>query len=82
MILVSMCCCSSTAKCQVQVYSGRGSGQVRTKEESRGLDKRLVWLELVTAWIQRLRIMSIDPLRRFWSRGEDGDRDGDGRERE
>jgi len=28
------------------------SGRRRTKEEHRGLDKRLVWLELVTAWIQ------------------------------
>jgi len=52
------------------------------KEESRGLDKRLVWLELVTVWIQRLRITSIDPLRRFWSRGEDRDRDRDGQEQE
>jgi len=54
----------------------------RTKEESRGLDKRLVWPELVTAWIQRLRAMSVDPLHRFWSRGEDRDRDGDGQEQE
>ena len=44
------------------------SGRKRTKEESRGLDKRLVRLELVTTWIQRLRITSIDPLRRFRSR--------------
>jgi len=29
------------------------SGQRWTKEEGRGLDKRLVWLELVTTWIQR-----------------------------
>ena len=43
------------------------------KEESRGLDKRLVRPELVTAWIQRLRITSVDPLRRFRSRGVDGD---------
>jgi len=64
--------------CQVRVYSGRGSSQVQMKEESRGLDKRLVRLELVTAWIQRLRITSVDPLCRFQSRGEDGD----GRERE
>jgi len=28
------------------------SGQKRTKDKGRGLDKRLVWLELVTAWIQ------------------------------
>ena len=41
------------------------SRQKRTKEESRGLDKRLVWPELVTTWIQRLRITSVDPLRRF-----------------
>jgi len=52
------------------------------KEESRGLDKQLVWPELVTAWIQRLRIMSVDPLHRFQSRREDGDRDGDGQEQE
>jgi len=51
------------------------------KEESRGLDKRLVRPELVTAWIQQLRITSIDPLRRFQSRG-DGDKDGDGQELE
>ena len=57
------------------------SGRKRTKEESRGLDKRLVWPELVTAWIQRLRITSVDPLRRFWSRG-DGDGDGDGQKLE
>jgi len=82
-------CASSSAMalnllspCQVQVYSGRGSGQVRTKEESRGLDKRLVRPELVTTWIQRLRITSVDPLRRFQSRGEDRDRDRDGREQE
>jgi len=43
------------------------------------LDKRLVWLELVTDWIQQLSIMSIDPLRRFWS---GGDRDRDGQEQE
>ena len=28
------------------------SGRRRTKDKGRGLDKRLVWLELVTAWIQ------------------------------
>jgi len=44
------------------------SGRKQTKEESRGLDKRLVQLELVTAWIQRLRITSVDPLHRFQSR--------------
>jgi len=38
------------------------------KEEDRGLDKRLVRPELVTAWIQQLRTMSVDPLRRFQSR--------------
>jgi len=54
----------------------------RTKEGSRGLDKRLVRLELVTAWIQRLRTTSVDPLRRFQSRGEDRDRDRDGQEQE
>jgi len=47
------------------------------KDKGRGLDKRLVWLELVTAWIQRLRTTSVDPLCRFWSRG-DRDRDGGG----
>jgi len=52
------------------------------KEESRGLDKRLVQPELVTMWIQRLRTTSVDPLRRFRSRGEDGDRDRDGQEQE
>jgi len=57
------------------------SGRKQTKEESRGLDKRLVRLELVTTWIQRLRITSVDPLRRFWSRG-DKDGDGDGQELE
>ena len=45
------------------------SGQKRTKDKGRGLDKRLVQPELVTTWIQRLRITSIDPLRRFRSRG-------------
>jgi len=44
------------------------SGQRQTKEEGRGLDKRLVRPELVTAWIQRLRITSVDPLCRFQSR--------------
>jgi len=58
------------------------SGRSWTKEESRGLDKRLVRPELVTAWIQQLRTTSVDPLRRFWSRGEDGDRDGDRQEQE
>ena len=58
------------------------SGRKRMKEESRGLDKRLVRPELVTAWIQRLRITSVDPLHRFQSRREDGDRDGDGQEQE
>jgi len=47
------------------------------KDKGRGLDKRLVWPELVTTWIQRLRTTSVDPLCRFWSRGDgDGDRDG------
>jgi len=54
------------------------SRRSQTKEESRGLDKKLVRPELVTVWIQQLRITSVDPLRRFWSRGEDRDRDGDG----
>jgi len=44
------------------------SGQRRMKAESRGLDKRLVQPELVTAWIQQLRTMSVDPLCRFRSR--------------
>jgi len=52
------------------------------KEESRGLDKGLVRPELVTAWIQRLRTTSVDPLRRFRSRRGDGDRDGDGQNQE
>jgi len=39
------------------------------KDKGRGLDKELVRLELVTAWIQRLRTTSVDPLRRFRSRG-------------
>ena len=58
------------------------SGRKRTKEESRGLDKRLVRPELVTAWIQRLRTTSVDPLRMFRSRRGDGDRDGDGQDQE
>jgi len=57
------------------------SGRKQTKDEGRGLDKRLVRPEFVTAWIQRLRITSVDPLRRFRSRG-DRDRDGDGQELE
>jgi len=44
------------------------SGQRRTKEEGRGLDKGLVRPELVTTWIQQLRTMSVDPLHRFQSR--------------
>ena len=58
------------------------SGQARTKEEGRGLDERLVRPGLVTAWIQRLRTTSVDPLRRFRSRRGDGDRDGDGQDQE
>ena len=70
-------CCSSVKSGSTLVGGPVKSGQKRTKEESRGLDKRLVRLELVTAWIQQLRIMSIDPLHRFWSRGDrDGDEDG------
>jgi len=45
------------------------SRRKRTKDKGRGLDKELVRPELVTAWIQRLRTTSVDPLRRFWSRG-------------
>jgi len=45
------------------------SGRKRTKDKGRGLDKELVRPELVTAWIQRLRTTSVDPLRRFRSRG-------------
>jgi len=53
------------------------SGQRWMKDKGWGLDKRLVWQELVTAWIQRLRTMNIDPLHRFRSRGdEDGDEGG------
>jgi len=54
----------------------------RTKEEGRGLDKRLVQLELETTWIQQLRTTSIDPLHRFWSRGGVEVRDRDGQEQE
>ena len=46
------------------------SGRRQMKDKSRGLDKRLVRPELVTAWIQWLRATSIDPLHRFRSRGE------------
>jgi len=53
------------------------SGRRRTKKEGRGLDKRLVRPELVTAWIQRLRTTSVDPLHRFRSRRGDRDRDRD-----
>jgi len=45
------------------------SGRKRTEDKGRGLDKELVRPGLMTAWIQRLRTTSIDPLRRFWSRG-------------
>jgi len=61
---------------------GVKSGQRRTKKEGRGLDKRLVRPELVTAWIQRLRTMSVNPLRRFQSRRGDRDRDRDGQDQE
>ena len=52
------------------------------KDKGRGLDKRLVRPELVTAWIQRLRTTSVDPLRRFRSRRGDRDRDRDGQDQE
>jgi len=42
--------------CQVQVYSGRGSGQVRTKtDEGRGqrFGQRLARAGVATDWIQR-----------------------------
>ena len=58
------------------------SGRKWTRVEGRGLDKSLVRPELVTAWIQRLRTTSVDPLRRFWSRRGDGDRGGDGQDQE
>jgi len=58
------------------------SGRKRTKDKGRGLDKRLVRPELVTAWIQRLRTTSVDPLRRFRSRRGDRDRDRDGQDQE
>ena len=58
------------------------SGRKRTKDKGRGLDKRLVRPELVTAWIQRLRTTSVDPLHRFRSRRGDRDRDGDGQDQE
>jgi len=58
------------------------SGRKRTEDKGRGLDKRLVRPELVTAWIQRLRTTSVDPLRRFRSRRGDGDRDRDRQDQE
>jgi len=58
------------------------SRRKQMKGGGRGLDKRLVRPELVTAWIQRLRTTSVDPLRRFQSRRGDGDRGGDGRDQE
>jgi len=58
------------------------SGWKRTKGEGRGLDKRLVRLELATVWIQRLRTTSVDPLCRFRSRRGDRDRDRDGQDQE
>ena len=66
--------------CQVQVYSGKGSGQVRTKTD--GGQRSEVWAEVSPGWsCNRLdsttRTMSIDPLCRFWS-GGDGDRDRQG----
>jgi len=66
--------------CQVWVYSGRGSSQVRTKtDENRGQ----VWAEVSPGWScdqldSTTRTMSVDPLRRFQSGGDrDGDRQGD-----
>ena len=38
------------------------SGRKQMKDKGRGLDKELVRPELVTAWIQQLRITSVDPL--------------------
>jgi len=41
--------------CQVQVYSGRGSGQVQTKTDegrSQRFGQRLAWAGVVTDWIQ------------------------------
>jgi len=58
------------------------SGRKQTKGEGRGLDKRLVWPELATIWIQRLRTTSVDPLHRFRSRRGDRDRDRDGQDQE
>jgi len=58
------------------------SGRKRTEDKGRGLDERLVWPELVTAWIQRLRTTSVDPLRRFRSRRGDRDRDRDRQDQE
>jgi len=76
------CACANVKSGSTPVGGPVKSGQSRMKEESRGLYKRLVQPELVTAWIQRLRITSVDPLRRFQSRGEDRDRDGDRQEQE
>jgi len=52
------------------------------RRRAEGWTRDLVWPELATAWIQRLRTTSVDPLRRFRSRGGDRDRDGDGQEQE
>jgi len=86
---VALTSCEHIPTCTWTVKSGSTpvggpvkSRQRQMKEESRGLDKRLVQLELVTAWIQRLRTTCIDPLHRFRSRGEDRDRDRDGQEQE
>ena len=46
------------------------------KEEGRGLDKKLVWLELVTTWFQRQGQCALIPC--VGSGQEVGDGNGDG----
>jgi len=75
-------CCNIVKSGSTPVRGLVKSGQKQTEDKGRGLDKRLVRPELVTAWIQRLRTTSVDPLRRFWSRRGDGDRDRDGQDQE
>jgi len=65
--------CDSVKSGSTPVGGPVKSRRKQTKDKGRGLDKELVRPELVTAWIQQLRIMSVDPLHRFRSRG-----DGDG----
>ena len=58
--------------CQVQVYSGRGSGQVRMKMDKGGGQR--AGQEVSPAGVgdcldSMTRTTCVDPLRRFWSRG-------------